>query len=39
MDGNKLQEVITGPAASETVTGRRIFKTIYSITPLQQQQK
>ena len=27
------QEVITGPAASATVTGRLIFKDIYSITP------
>jgi len=33
MDGTAQQEVITGPAASATVTGRLIFKDIYSITP------
>ena len=27
MSGNKLVEVITGPEANKTVTGRRIFKT------------
>ena len=31
MSGNKLVEVITGPEASKTVTGRRIFKSIHSI--------
>ena len=31
MSGNTLVEVITGPEASKTVTGRRIFKTIHSI--------
>mgnify|MGYP001319936563 CR=1 FL=1 len=33
MDGAALTEVIDGPAASATVTGRRIFKDIYTITP------
>ncbi len=33
MDGTSLQEVITGPEASATVTGRQIFRDIYSITP------
>ena len=33
MDGAALTEVITGPAANATVTGRRIFKDIYTITP------
>jgi flagellin len=33
MDGSDLTEVITGPAANATVTGRRIFKDIHSITP------
>ena len=31
MSGNTLVEVITGPEASKTVTGRRIFKTITSV--------
>ena len=31
MSGNKLIEVITGPEANKTVTGRRIFKN-YNIT-------
>ena len=31
MSGNALIEVITGPEASKTVTGRRIFKTITSV--------
>ena len=31
MSGNKLVEVITGPEANKTVTGRRIFKTIHTI--------
>ncbi len=31
MSGNKLVEVITGPEADKTVTGRRIFKTIHTI--------
>ena len=31
MSGNALIEVITGPAASATVTGRQIFKTITSV--------
>ena len=31
MSGNKLVEIITGPEADKTVTGRRIFKTIHSI--------
>ena len=31
MSGNTLIEVITGPAASATVTGRQIFKTITSV--------
>ena len=33
MNGAALTEVITGPAASKTVTGRRIFKEIHSVTP------
>ena len=33
MDGTALTETITGPTALATVTGRRIFKTIHSITP------
>ena len=33
MNGADLTEVITGPAANATVTGRRIFKDIFSITP------
>ena len=33
MDGTSLTEVITGPAANETVTGRQIFRDIYTITP------
>ena len=33
MDGSDLTEVITGPAANATVTGRRIFRDIHSITP------
>ncbi len=33
MDGTALTEVITGPGAGLTVTGRRIFKDIYTITP------
>ena len=33
MDGTSLTEVITGPEANKTVTGRRIFKTIHTITP------
>ncbi len=32
MDGTSLTEVITGPEANKTVTGRRIFKTIHTIT-------
>jgi flagellin len=31
MSGNKLVEVITGPEANKTVTGRRIFKSIHTI--------
>ena len=31
MSGNTLIEVITGPEANETVTGRRIFKTIHTV--------
>ena len=31
MSGNALIEVITGPAANATVTGRQIFKTITSV--------
>jgi flagellin len=31
MSGNALIEVITGPEANKTVTGRRIFKTITSV--------
>ena len=34
MSENKLVEVITGPEASKTVTGRRIFKSIHSIVNL-----
>ena len=33
MDGTALTEIITGPTALGTVTGRQIFKTIHSITP------
>ena len=33
MDGTALTETITGPTALATVTGRRIFKTIHSVTP------
>ena len=33
MDGTALTEVITGPTALGTVTGRQIFKTIHSVTP------
>ncbi len=33
MDGNTLHEVITGPIANATVTGRQIFKEIHSVTP------
>ena len=33
MDGSDLTEVITGPAANGTVTGRQIFRDIHSITP------
>ncbi len=33
MDGTSLTEVITGPEANKTVTGRRIFRTIHTITP------
>ncbi len=31
MSGNTLVEVITGPEANKTVTGRRIFRTIHTI--------
>ena len=31
MSGNTLVEVITGPEANKTVTGRRIFKTIHTV--------
>jgi len=31
MSGNALTEVITGPAANKTVTGRQIFKTIHTV--------
>ena len=31
MSGNALIEVITGPEANKTVTGRRIFKTIHTV--------
>ena len=31
MSGNTLVEVITGPEAGKTVTGRRIFKTIHTV--------
>jgi len=31
MSGNTVVEVITGPEANETVTGRRIFKTIHTV--------
>ena len=31
MDGNSLTEVITGPEANKTVTGRQIFKTIHTV--------
>ena len=33
MDGTALTEIITGPTALGTVTGRQIFKTIHSVTP------
>ena len=33
MDGTALTETITGPTALGSVTGRRIFKTIHSVTP------
>ena len=33
MDGTALTEVITGPTANATVTGRRIFRTIHTVTP------
>jgi flagellin len=33
MDGSSLTEVITGPEASSTVSGRQIFKSIHTITP------
>ena len=33
MDGNAQTEVIKGPAASATVTGRLQFSAIYSVTP------
>ena len=33
MDGNTQTEVIKGPAASATVTGRLQFSAIYSVTP------
>ena len=32
MDGNAQQEIITGPEATKTVTGRLIFKEIHSVT-------
>ena len=31
MSGNALTEVITGPEANKTVTGRQIFKTIHTV--------
>ena len=31
MSGNALTEIITGPEANKTVTGRRIFKTIHTV--------
>ena len=33
MDGAALTEVITGPGANLTVTGRQIFRTIHTVTP------
>ena len=33
MDGTSQTEVITGPAANLTVTGRKIFNTIHTVTP------
>ena len=33
MDGAALTEIITGPTANLTVTGRQIFKNIHTITP------
>ena len=33
MDGTSLTEIITGPGANLTVSGRQIFKTIHTITP------
>ena len=33
MDGNAQTEVIAGPEASATVTGRKTFSAIYSVTP------
>ena len=33
MDGTSLTEVITGPTANGTVTGRQIFNTIHTVTP------
>ena len=32
MDGTALTEVITGPGATLTVTGRQIFRTIHTVT-------
>ena len=33
MDGNAQTEVIAGPGATATVTGRKTFSAIYSVTP------
>ena len=33
MDGNAQTEVLAGPEASATVTGRKTFSAIYSVTP------
>jgi flagellin len=33
MDGASLTEIITGPGANLTVTGRQIFRTIHTVTP------
>lgn len=33
MDGNAQTEVIAGPEASATITGRKTFSAIYSVTP------
>ncbi len=33
MSGTAITETITGPAASKTVTGRKVFGTIFSVTP------